>query len=481
MKLNSESSRYQGTSTELIECREKLTLCEELSRQKEDELRELKEKLVVMERIAEDKRLELKKKAEMKIGNTKRQLAAQYAAQTKEYQERIQQIDKAREKALEEKQSSLNEAGELRAQISVLETQATKLRSDAAAQKSMLEAEILNLRHSSERKDQELLQMQEAKQGEEQSLRSEIERLSLSLVAEQEKARSLEENLQQSEESREALERSLSESEAGTQRMTSEMEGLRENLDNTEKEKRDLEEVVAREREESENTVKTLKSKVKVSERATERIESEWKSKMEEIIVQANTERIKMVEEHESTTAALLADGELLQQQLTEAQSSHKQLHEELSHVREEQSREEGEVGRHAREMESRATELEKRLNESLETFDSEKTKLLENLKHSEVEKRTALNRVQELEEQVIQVQKECDGKITNAVRKREGEGRHERDEEVEALRRRVDELTGAAAQIMRLESMVRDQRQTLRTQESEMQNLIEENSQLQV
>jgi hypothetical protein len=50
----------------------------------------------------------------------------------------------------------------------------------------------------------------------------------------------------------------------------------------------------------------------------------------------------------------------------------------------------------------------------------------------------------------------------------------------VEALRRRVDELTGAAAQIMRLESMVRDQRQTLRSKESEMQSLIEENSQLQ-
>ena len=120
---------------------------------------------------------------------------------------------------------------------------------------------------------------------------------------------------------------------------------------------------MAKEREENENT---LKSKVKVPERAAERIEREWKSKMEEIIVQANTERIKMVEEHESTTAALVYDREHLQQQLMEAQGSHKQLQEELSHVREEQARNEGEVGRHAREMELRASELEKSLNESL-------------------------------------------------------------------------------------------------------------------
>ena len=150
--------------------------------------------------------------------------------------------------------------------------------------------------------------------------------------------------------------------------MMSEMEGLKESLDNAEKEKRDLEEVVAREREE--NTVKVLKSnKVKVSERAAERIEREWKSKMEEIIVQINTEWIKMVEEHESTTAALVSDREHLQQQLTEVQGSHKQLQEELSHVREEQARNEGEVGRHVREMELRASELEKSLNESLETW----------------------------------------------------------------------------------------------------------------
>ena len=50
---------------------------------------------------------------------------------------------------------------------------------------------------------------------------------------------------------------------------------------------------MARERVENENTVKALKSKVKVSERVAERIEREWKSKMEEIIVQANTERMK--------------------------------------------------------------------------------------------------------------------------------------------------------------------------------------------
>ena len=109
----------------------------------------------------------------------------------------------------------------------------------------------------------------------------------------------------------------------------------------------------------------------------------------------------------------------------------------------------------------------------------SEKAKLLDTLSNSEVEKKSALNQVQELEAQLVQ--KECDRKISNAARQREGEGRHERDEEVEALRRRVDELTGAAAQIMRLESMVRDQRQTLRSKESEMQSLIEENSQLQV
>ena len=46
-----------------------------------------------------------------------------------------------------------------------------------------------------------------------------------------------------------------------------------------------------------------------------------------------------MVAEHESTTAALVSDREHLQQQLTEAQGSHKQLQEELSHVREEQAR----------------------------------------------------------------------------------------------------------------------------------------------
>ena len=111
----------------------------------------------------------------------------------------------------------------------------------------------------------------------------------------------------------------------------------------------------------------------------------------------------------------------------------------------------------------------------------SEKAKLLDNLSISEVEKKSALNQVQELEARLVQVQEECDRKISDAARQREGEGRHERDEEVEALRRRVDELTGAAAQIMRLESMVRDQQQTLRSKESEMQSLIEENSQLQV
>ena len=97
------------------------------------------------------------------------------------------------------------------------------------------------------------------------------------------------------------------------------------------------------------------------------------------------------------------------------------------------------------------------------------------------MEKKSALNQVQELEARLVQVQEECDRKINNAARQREGEGRHKRDEEVEALRRRVDELTGAAAQIMRLESMVRDQRQTLWSKESEMQSLIEEDSQLQV
>ena len=111
----------------------------------------------------------------------------------------------------------------------------------------------------------------------------------------------------------------------------------------------------------------------------------------------------------------------------------------------------------------------------------SEKAKLLDNLSSSEVEKKSALNQVQELEARLVQVQEECDRKISDAARQREGEGRHERDEEVEALRRRVDELSGAAAQIMRLESMVRDQRQTLRSKESEMQSLIEENTQLQV
>ena len=130
------------------------------------------------------------------------------------------------------------------------------------------------------------------------------------------------------------------------------MEGLKKSLDNAEKEKQDLEEVVAREREENENTVKALKSKVKVSERAAERIEREWKLKMEEIIIQANTERIKMVEEHESTTAALVSDREHLEQQLTEVQGSHKQLQEELAHVREQQARNKGEVGSHTREME---------------------------------------------------------------------------------------------------------------------------------
>ena len=105
----------------------------------------------------------------------------------------------------------------------------------------------------------------------------------------------------------------------------------------------------------------------------------------------------------------------------------------------------------------------------------SEKAKLLDTLSNSEVEKKSALNQVQELEARLVQVQEECDRKITSAARQREGEGRHERDEEVEALRRRVDELTGAAAQIMRLESMVRDQWQTLRSKESETQSLIEE------
>ena len=50
---------------------------------------------------------------------------------------------------------------------------------------------------------------------------------------------------------------------------------------------------MAREREKNENTVKALKSKVKVSEQVAESIEREWTLKMEEIIIQANTERIK--------------------------------------------------------------------------------------------------------------------------------------------------------------------------------------------
>ena len=93
---------------------------------------------------------------------------------------------------------------------------------------------------------------------------------------------------------------------------------------------------------------------------------------MEEIIVQANTERIKMVEEHESTTAALVSDREHLQQQVTEVQGSHKQV-QELSHVREEQTRNEGEVDRHAREMKLQASELEKSLIESQEPFTQRK------------------------------------------------------------------------------------------------------------
>ena len=55
VKLNSEDSRYQGTSAELLDCRERLTQCEELCRKKEDELRELKEKVAEVEETAEEK------------------------------------------------------------------------------------------------------------------------------------------------------------------------------------------------------------------------------------------------------------------------------------------------------------------------------------------------------------------------------------------------------------------------------------------
>ena len=484
VRLKSEDSRYQGASSaELQDCREKLRQCEESLHQREDELRESNEKLAEVESTAETRRLELKKKAEMKIGSTKKQLAAQFATQAKEYQERIKQLDGEREKAVEERQASLGEADELKTQVSTLEAQVKKLKSEAASQKAMLEAELMNLKHSREQKEDELVQLQEMKHSDEQSLRTEIESLSTALAKEEEKSRSLAENFQLSEDSRLTLEKTLSEREASSQKMASEIEDLRASLAKTEKEKREISEEVASEREENENQVKVLKSKVKVSERAVQKKESEWASKFDEILVQANTDRIKLVEEHEAKVAALVEERETIQQQFSELHGNHEQLQGELSRVREQQDREEGEIGKHAREMESRASELEKLVNELRENFDSEKSKLLGDLSSSETEKKSVLDRIQELETQLSQVHEECDRKVADAVRqgKREGEEKGERDEEVEALRRRVDELTGAAAQIMRLESTVRDQRHTLRSQESELQKLIEENSQLQV
>ena len=140
-------------------------------------------------------------------------------------------------------------------------------------------------------------------------------------------------------------------------------------------------------------------------------------------------------------------------------------------------------MGRRAREMEQRANELEKRLNESQVEFDSEKAKLIADLHRSEEEKKGALESVRELETKLVRVEGDCERLAADAARSEthEGEEKGERDSEIEALRRRVDELTGSAAQIMRLESVVRDQRQTLRSQESELQNLIEENTRLQV
>lgn len=127
----------------------------------------------------------------------------------------------------------------------------------------------------------------------------------------------------------------LAEATKASEQLASEKQNLQTELEKLNKERVEFEAKVEAARDDQKREVKTLKRQVKEAERSTERNETEWRAKLEEMLVKVNMEREKMLEEHHAQCREYSSREKALEERLTVAQGSYEQLEREASEKRE--------------------------------------------------------------------------------------------------------------------------------------------------